>query len=113
MRTSLALLLAFLGACTEDLPRDNLIGETEQAVTTPVLGMPIIYRYDSTHSYAGYISGFNSDSQNLVVFKEANGVDWPFGPNSQASFATIAAIGVIESDATIVAPLIFAYVLDQ
>lgn len=71
--------------------------QTEQHVTTPVIGLPVLYRYDSTHTYAAYISGINSDSQNLVVFApNSQSESWPFGPNSQGAFATINAVGVIE-----------------
>lgn len=89
MRTTLALLLALLGACTQDaLPHDNLIGETSQAITTPVVGLPVVYRYDSTHSYAGIIGAVDSDGSSTVVAFRA-GADFGFGPSSQyASPAT-------------------------
>ena len=103
MRTTLALLLCLLGACTQDSPTHaDLIGEVDQHLTTPLVGMPVIYRYDSTHQYPGVISSLHDGFENLVVFSPTyDGMYvWPFGPNSQGYFATLNVNGVTEADAT-------------
>lgn len=69
----------------------------EQQLTTPVIGLPVLYQYDSTHTYAGYISGINDDSQNLVVFAHNdNAENWLFGPSSQGAYPTMQVVGTIE-----------------
>src|ERR1700743_954551 len=93
IRTPLVLFL--LGGCMSSAePHESA---AEQQLTTPVLGLPVLYQYDSMHTYAGYVSGLNSASQNLVVFaRNDNAETWPFGPSSQATFPTMQVVGTIE-----------------
>lgn len=93
IRTILALSL-LVGCMSPAEPHESA---AEQQLTTPVIGLPVLYQYDSTHTYAGYVSGLNSDSQNLIVFAHNdNAENWPFGPSSQAAFPTMQVVGTIE-----------------
>ena len=70
------------------------------ASADPVVGQSIIYRYDSTHSYVGFLSGAVGDGSYGVVVLDPDDylTSWTLGPSSQASFATLALYGVWEDD---------------
>lgn len=68
---------------------------TAQA-STPVVGQSVIYRYDSTHSYAAVVSRVYVDETTDLIVLAHVGDLFGFGPNSQAAFATIGVTGVAE-----------------
>jgi hypothetical protein len=74
----------------------SLLLISARAAADPVIGQPVLYRYDSTHIYPAVVAKDNGDgSWNLVVFSKGN-TAFPFGPNSQADYGTTWVLGVVE-----------------
>lgn len=61
------------------------------SVAAPVIGQSIIYRYDSTHSYAAMIVGpSDGGTWNIVVFTQGSYLyTFPFGLVSQQALASV------------------------
>lgn len=73
-----------------------LVGLVGAAAASPVVGQSVIYRYDSTHSYAATVAFLESDgSADLTVYSWAT-TAFGFGPSSFFSLPATWAVGVVE-----------------
>lgn len=66
------------------------------SASTPVVGQSVIYRYDSTHSYAATVALIEGDGSCDLVVYAWYPYSFPFGPNSQAAYATTYVQSVVE-----------------
>lgn len=73
-----------------------LVGLVGAAAASPVIGQSVIYRYDSTHSYAATVAYIESDgSADLTVYSWAT-TAFGFGPSSFFGLPATWAVGVVE-----------------
>lgn len=69
---------------------------TRAWATTPVIGQSVIYRYDSTHSYAAIVTKIENDGTVDLVMLSWCYTDFVFGPSSLYSAPTTFLWGVTE-----------------
>ncbi len=73
-----------------------LLGLAGVAAASPVVGQSVIYRYDSTHSYAATVAHVESDGgADLILYSWIN-TAFGFGPSSYYSLPTTWAASVVE-----------------
>lgn len=70
------------------------------AAAAGVIGQSVIYRYDSTHSYAAIISRDYGDGSYVLVVLDPDGYlyGFPFGANSQAYLGVIVVDGIPQDE---------------
>ena len=73
-----------------------LLGLTATATASPVVGQSVIYRYDSTHSYAAVVAYVEGDGSADLVILNGNAYSFGFGPSSWYTYPSTYLAGVTE-----------------